>query len=247
MGIEKKMAQIGITGNLFKLYQASAELGVATIAQVASRAGLIRTTAYDALARLEQEGLICLEIKNGKRYVIAQDPTILLERLEGKRQMLDEVMPQLRSMYNRALGKPQIRFYEGLEGIRQALQDTLTVTSDNKLLRGILSMEELMQTPGREEMEQYVKDRVEKGVQLRVIRSAQKDTHPIWPPSQSALRELRYCPPHMMLSMTVFIYDQRVCLISSKKENYALIIESEEFAAMQRTLFESIWTIGSLP
>lgn len=246
MGIEKKMARIGISGNLFKLYTASAELGEATISAVANKAGMVRTTAYDALSRLEQEGLICFELRNGKRYVIAQDPTILLERIEGKRQMLEDAMPQLRSMYNRALGKPQIRFYEGLDGIRQALQDTLTVTSEKKLLRGLLSMEELMQIPGQQEMEQYVKDRVEKEIFLRVIRSAQKDTYPIWPTSQTALRELRYCPPHMMLSMTMFIYDQRVCLISSKKENYALIIESEEFSAMQGTLFESIWTIGTL-
>lgn len=247
MGIEKKLARLGITGNLFKLYTASAELGEASISAVATKAGMARTTAYDALSRLAQEGLICFELRNGRRHVIAQDPSVLLERIEGKRQMLVDVMPQLRSMYNRALGKPQIRFYEGSDGIRQALQDTLTVTSENKLLRGLLSMEELMQTPGRKEMEQYVKDRVEKGIFLRVIRSAQKDTHPIWPTSQTALRELRYCPPHMMLSMTVFIYDQRVCLISSKKENYALVIESEEFAAIQRTLFESIWTISSLP
>jgi len=244
LGIEKKLATIGITGNLYKLYAAAIELGEAPIAEVAARAGLIRTTAYDALSRLEQEGLVKLEMRRQRRYVIAQDPTVLLERLEGRRQMLHELMPQLRSMYNRAQGKPHIRFYEGVEGIRTALQDTLTVSGQPKFLRGILSMEELLQTPGKEEMDQYICDRVERDIWLQVIRSQQKDVEAVWPSSADELRELRYCPQHMVLSMTTFIYDNRVCLISSRRENYGLIIESEEFAAMQRVLFDAIWALS---
>lgn len=247
MGIEQKLATIGITGNLFKLYAAAIELGEAPIAEVAARAGMARTTAYDALSRLEQEGLVKLKLRHQKRYVISQDPTVLLERLEGRRQMLNGLMPQLRSMYNRAQGKPHIRFYEGIEGIRTALEDTLTITEEPKSIRGILSMEELLQTPGREEMEKHIHDRVEKGIWLDVIRSQQKDVEPLWPSSATDLRGLRYCPPDMVLSMTTFIYENRVCLISSKKENYGLIIESVEFAAMQRVLFDAIWQVSNPP
>lgn len=247
MGIEQKLATIGITGSLFKLYAAAIELGEAPIAEVAARAGLIRTTAYDALSRLEHEGLVTLETRQRKRYVVAQDPTVLLERLEGRRQMLDELMPQMRSLYNRAKGKPQIRFYEGIEGIRTALQDTLTITSEPKVMCGILSMEELLQTPGKEEMDQFIRDRTEKNIWFKVIRSQRKDVEAVWPTSQEELRELRYCPQDMMLSMTTIIYDQRVCLISSRKENYGLIIESEEFAAMQRVLFDAIWALSKPP
>ena len=245
MDIAYQLAQIGINGTLYKLYTAAIELGEAPIAEVAAHAGMVRTTAYDALSRLEQEGLITLQEKRGKRYVIAHDPNTLMEKLEGRRQMLSELLPQLRSMYNRAKGKPQIRFYEGVEGIRTALRDTLTTTETPKVVRGILSMEELMQTPGQEEMDQFINDRVDAGIWLKVLRSEQKDVEPIWPSNNETLRELRYCPPDMMLSMTTFIYDQRVCLISSKKENYGLIIDSVEFAAMQRTLFDAIWALSA--
>lgn len=244
MDIAKKLATIGISGSLYKLYTAAIELGEAPIADVAARAGLVRTTAYDALNRLEHEGLVVLHNRHGKRYVEAQDPTVLLERLEGRRQMLDELMPQLRSMYNRAKGKPQIRFYEGIEGIRTALRDTLTVTTKPKVIHGILSMEELMQTPGKEEMERFIEDRVSHGIWLNVIRSEQKDVEPVWPSSTKLMRSLRYCPAQMVLSMTTFIYDQRVCLISSREENYGLIIDSVEFATMQRTLFDAIWKLS---
>jgi sugar-specific transcriptional regulator TrmB len=245
MDMESKLARIGISGTLFKLYAAAIELGEAPISEVAARAGLVRTTAYDALSRLEQEGLVVLENRGSKRYVVAEDPTVLLERLEARRQMLGELMPQLRSLYNRVKGKPGLRFYEGAEGIRTALWDTLTVTSDPKVLRGILSMGELSETPGLEEMERFIAARAAKGIWLKVIRSIQKDVEPIWPSSLSDLRDLRYAPTEMVLSMTTFIYDNRVCLISSRRENYGLIIESEEFAAMQRQLFDALWAVAT--
>lgn len=244
MDIAAKLASIGITGNLYRLYSAAIEMGEAPIADIAAKAGLIRTTAYDAIGRLEQEGLVAVQIRRGKRYVVAQDPSVLLERLEGRRRMLDDLMPQLRSMYNRAKGKPKIQYYEGIEGIRTALRDTLTVTDEPKLIRGILSMEELLQTPGEAEMNRYIEQRIQRGIWLNVIRSEQKDTHPVWPSHPDFLRTLRYCPPNMVLSMTTFIYDQRVCLISSKKEDYALVIDSVEFATMQGTLFDAIWELS---
>lgn len=245
MDMESKLAQIGISGTLFKLYAAAIELGEAPISDVAARAGLVRTTAYDALSRLEQEGLVVLENRGSKRYVVAEDPTVLLERLEARRQMLGELMPQLRSLYNRVKGKPGIRFYEGAEGIRTALWDTLTVTGEPKVLRGILSMGELSETPGLEEMERFIAERASRGVWLKVIRSRRKDVEPIWPSSLGELRDLRYAPDDMVLSMTTFIYDNRVSLISSRRENYGLIIESEEFAAMQRQLFDALWTVAT--
>ncbi|MBV6306684.1 helix-turn-helix domain-containing protein [Candidimonas humi] len=244
MDIANKLAKIGISGVLYKLYAAAIELGVAPISTVAARAGVVRTSAYNALGRLEQEGLVTLETRDGQRCVIAHDPTVLLERVEGRRQMLNELMPQLRSMYNRALGKPQIRFYEGEQGILTALWDTLTITSEPKVLRGILSMDELMQTPGMAEMDRFIEGRVKKNIWLNVIRSEQKDTEPTWPSTTSQLRELRYAPPDMLLSMTTFIYDHRVCFISSRKENYGLIIESEEFATLQTVMFEGIWKLS---
>lgn len=241
---QEKLSKLGISGTLYKLYVAAIELGEAPISDVATRAGLVRTTAYDALSRLEEEGLVAVVKRGSKRIVIAEDPAVLLERLESRRQMLGDVMPELRSLYNRAKGKPRIRYYEGRDGIMTALRDTLTVKSSEPVLRGILSMDELREVPGLEEMERFIDARVGKGIWLRVIRSRMKDVAPIWPSSSDDLRSLRYTPENVLLSMTTFIYDTRVCLISSVRENYGMIIESEEFAAMQSQLFEALWEMS---
>jgi len=242
---QSKLSKLGISGTLYRLYVAAIELGEAPISDVATRAGLVRTTAYDALSRLEEEGLVAIVKSGNKRIVVAEDPSVLLERIEARKQMLSEVMPELRSLYNRAKGKPRIRYYEGRDGILIALKDTLTIKGAQPTLMGILSMDELRDVPGLEEMEQFIASRIEKGIWLRVIRSRTKDVASIWPSDPNDLRHLRFAPENVLLSMTTFIYDDKVCLISSMRENYGMIIESVEFAAMQRQLFEALWATSS--
>ncbi|MFG1417253.1 helix-turn-helix domain-containing protein [Xanthobacter sp. V0B-10] len=243
MDMEDKLAKIGITGKLFKLYLAAVELGEAPVQEVAARAGLARTTAYDVLQRLEQEELIRIEERAGRRFVVAEDPVGMLQRLELRRQVISDVMPQIRSLYNRAKGKPQIRFYEGEEGINTVLWDTLTCQS--KTLCGFLSMNELIETPGLGEMDVYISERVKRGITLKVLRSRIKDVEKIWPTGHEQLRELRYTPDPITLGITQYIYDDKVSIISSKQENYGLIIESEEFARLQSVMFETLWAIST--
>lgn len=54
----------------------------------------------------------------------------------------------------------------------------------------------------------------------------------------SGLRELRYAPPTVLLSMTTYIYDDKAAFISSKKENYGMIFLSEGASCLHESLFE---------
>lgn len=243
MNLEEKLARIGITGTLYKLYLTAIGLGGGSVTDVAARAGLARTTAHDALLKLEAEGLVKFVDQGKRRFVVARDPGVLLERLESRRQMLEDVMPVLRSMYHHESGQPSVRFHPGAEGIRTALWDTLT--GDDKVLRATLSMKELMAEPGLEEMERYLTERATRGIWLQVIRSAERDVVPIWPSSQEYRRELRYAPPEHTLAMTCFIYGNKVCLISSARESYGLIIDSAEFAAFQASMFDAMWSLST--
>lgn len=238
--IEEKLARLGITGTLYKLYLTAVGLGGASITEVAARAGLARTTAHDALAKLEDEGLVRFVDHGKRRFVVAQDPGVLLERIEARRQAIEDVMPVLRSMYHHETGKPNVRFHPGPEGIRTTLWDTLS--GGAQVLRATLSMKELMAEPGLEEMERYLTERARRGIWLHVIRSAERDIVPIWPSSAEQKRELRYAPSEHTLAMTCFIYGTKVALISSARESYGMIIDSAEFAAFQASMFDAMWS-----
>ena len=188
MDLEEKLGRLGISGNLYRVYRAAIELGEVPVSELAASTGLARTTTYDAVLRLEEEGLLKIEGVDRKRHVIAHDPSVLLEYVAARRVMVTEMMPELRSMYNQAKGKPKTRFYEGAEGIRTVLWDSLNGPHS---LRATFSMSELREVPGLEEINRYRDARIAKGIGMRVIRSRNRDTDDIWPASQKELRELR--------------------------------------------------------
>lgn len=239
MGVEETLARLGIHGKQAKFYLAALELGQAPVHQIAQKAGISRTTAYDVLARLLHEGLVTQVQKAGKYHVIAEDPSRLLRVLDERRRTAEEILPELRSIFNVSIVKPRIRFYEGLEGIKTVLYDTLTCKK--KPLLGILSMRDLLEVPGRKEMEDYIAQRIDMGISLKVLRSREKDVGDIWPTRAADLRELRYVPPGLVFTMTTYIYDNKVSFISSRRENFGMLIESEEFAKMHENLFLVLW------
>jgi hypothetical protein len=89
--------------------------------------------------------------------------------------------------------------------------------------------------------------RIAAGVQLRVVRSREKDVGPeVWPTRAEDLRELRYAPDGAVFTMTTWTYDDKVSIIASRREDFGMIIESAEFAEMQKHLFAALW-LASTP
>lgn len=232
---------LGLTEIESRFYLAALELGQASVRDIASKAGITRTNAYDVYARLLDQKLVAgLANGSGRAILVAAEPPDHLRSMfEQRRQRLNDLLPDLESLHNRSRSKPRVRFYQGLEGIKVVLEETLDCRS--KKLLGILSMRDLYQVPGRAWMDDVVRRRIKAGVSLRVIRSPGNDLHPFWPESHSDLRELRFAPVDFVFSMTTYIYDEKVAFISSQRENFAMTIESPEFVIMQTHLFETLW------
>lgn len=240
MALDDELAQIGISGKRAKFYLAALELGEAPVQAVARKAGISRTTAYDVLERLARDGLIIRVRKRGRYHIAAEDPARLLRIMEDRQRMLSSLLPELQSMYQGSTVRPRIRFYEGREGIKTVLYDTLWCWS--KQLSGILSMADLLDVPGRAEMDAYVARRIVTGVNLRVVRSRVKEIgDDVWPTRGADLRDLRYAPDGLVFTMTTWIYDNKVSIISSRREDFGMVIESEEFSDLMKNLFTVLW------
>jgi len=234
----ERLAALGLDDKEQRFYLSALQLGAASVADVAARAGVSRTNGYDLFERLEQRGLLSqIDTSKGVRQIVAEDPSVLIRDWERKRMMLNELVPELRSIYNGSSSRPRTRLYEGHEGIERALWETLECRS--KVLYAILSMHELREVPGLQWMEGFIAERIRKRIELKVLRSPSRETDDIWP--TEAFRDVRFAPKEVDLSMSMYINDDTVTYISSKAENYALIIESRELATLNLTFFNSIW------
>ena len=245
MDIVRALSELGIHETEARFYVAALELGGAPMRDVAEKAGISRTNAYDVFQRLRQQGLVSeVSGTNSKALmVVAGPPAQLTAMFEERRRKLQQLIPDLNSLHVGSLAKPRVRYFQGPDGIKAVLDDTLACRS--KRLLGMLSMRDLYQVPGREWMDDLVKRRIDAGVELKAIRSPINDMHAHWPSSETDLRELRYAPSSFVFSMTTYIYDEKVAIISSQRENFAMTIESTEFATMQTYMFEALWSTST--
>jgi predicted transcriptional regulator len=221
MNTKQTLEQFGLHGRKADVYLAALELGGASVIDISRKANIKRTTAYDILLDLKNDGLISETVKGKKRLFIGEDPEKIKKDLEKKEALFSEILPQLKSIYNVKGTKPKIKFYEGKEGLMEAYDDALKYSGE------ILAFgsEDVRNNLGEDWIEWYInlaesivaRDREH----LRICKLIKKEKYPF--------------------SIEVDIYGfQKVALISSK-EMMAVIIESAEINNTLKWIFELAW------
>lgn len=86
----------------------------------------------DILKSLINLGLVSYYHKQSHQYFVAESPDKLLNAVDEKKKQLEETknqlqkgLPQLQSLYEKQGGRPVVKVYERLKGIRTILQDVL--------------------------------------------------------------------------------------------------------------------------
>ena len=133
----KDLEQFGLSDKEAKVYLACLELGPSTAAQIAQKADVNRATTYVAIESLTKQGLLSSHEKDSKTFFSAEDPAMLKRLLDQQREevknklsSLEELLPGLEQIYNYSGEKPKVRFFEGVEGVKRVMDDTLTAKED---------------------------------------------------------------------------------------------------------------------
>lgn len=228
----------GLNEKESQVYLATLELGEATGFQIFKKTALKKPTVYYVLEELHKRGLINQTKKEKKRYFVAEDPEKIKKDLVDKLKVFDELLPELRSIYNSKVNKPKLRFYEGKEGVKEVYKDTLRFKSE------ILAFasERMMHTLGKDFSDEYVAKRVKNEIPVRAIMPSTDFLHKNYVRKNLAhlrivklIDEKKYNFP-----IEINIYANKVALMSFRDE-LGLIIESDEISKMMKMMFEYFW------
>lgn len=242
MKLEQILKDFGLGPKKSSVYLAALQVGSGTAQEIARKAGIPRTTAHEILQSLKLAGLVNFSTRGRTQIYTAEKPTKLRQILLDRQSKLERAMPELLSLYKSDGARPSVRVYEGAEGVKTVFEDTLTAS--NKKLYGILSMEDLYDVPGKRYMDDYVRRRISAGIQLHVLRSQVKEIEETWPTSAEELRQMRYTPKGYVFPMTVYLYDQKVALIGAEREQFGMIVESNDFYLTIKQLFDIMWEVS---
>lgn len=159
--------------------------------------------------------------------------------------ILRELLPLLSAVTGKKTTKPKVKFYDSLLGVRHVLSNTLNC--EEKIRRDLVSVENLVDFIGLKFINQHIKERVRKKIKVRSLRTlpiGSKISEKDWflkKDNEDLLREVRQLNKTIRIEPLIMIYDSTVAIISSKKESYALEIESQELSLVLKMLFDIAW------
>jgi len=132
--LTQELTRFGLNDKEADVYISTLQLGYASAQEIAAKSGINRTTAYTHIKNLISRGLINAVERMGKIYYVAENPNKLQQLHEQqekevlrKKELLDQLMPELESIYNIAKDKPAVKFFnfanqEDLNEMRSEIQ-----------------------------------------------------------------------------------------------------------------------------
>ena len=244
MMIEDLLHDIGLNTNEAKLYIALLRGGQQTVTVLSKKAEINRGLGYVLLHALLEKGLVTKATKGKVLYFSPLDPKQLVSYLENKKKDIAEkqervqaMLGQLTAITNPQSTKPKIRFFDGPAGARSVLEQV--IQAEGKTLHAYLSVAQTVNFVGMEYFGRFMSKLRTAGYKLEAIRTREKNDEPS--KEVEVAGTVRYASLEFAFPMTMFLFDDKIAILSSLDENFALLIESHEYADMQQKLFNMLW------
>ena len=242
--IKNILEQIGLSSKEIEIYLALLELGRNNVSNITKNTSINRTTGYVLLNNLVRMGIVHILGKKPKLEYIIESTDHLVDYLERKIKednntlaSLKKILPEVKSMHYSS-SKPIVKYYEGIKGLRQVYEDTLTAKTEIVSMASYQEMHETLP----DYFPNYYKRRAKKNIKIKgfvpdtiMARKRRKL-------NEDENRELALLPyeKEYLFTPEIDIYDNKV-MIASWKEKLGIIIESQEISDALRVMFKLAW------
>ncbi len=242
MEAEKVLREAGLAGNEAKVYLALLDLGSVTAGGIAKASGVNRTNVYDALRSLAGKGLVGHVKKAERRYFEAASPNKFLHYLEekeeevrGRRQALEEIVPELEMKRSLSKEQQEAAVYTGLKGLKTVAEDVLRSGDEFLVFGAEGKFMEMFRVYSRNWHMRRAKARIHMKIIYsdRLRESKSREAIPF--------SEMRFNPMLYDTPATTWIYGDRTAVIIWSRHVVATVIRSAEVAGSFRQFFRALW------
>ncbi|MFA6588415.1 MAG: helix-turn-helix domain-containing protein [Patescibacteria group bacterium] len=247
MVIQTDLLKLGFNASRSAVYLACLELGSSTVADIAKKSGIRRTTAYRILEELVEDGLAEEDLTGPIKRFTAQPPGQLVQLLNSKKNQAEQLLPELTKLFHQTSEKPKVRFYAGLRGLKTMLEDSLT--SKEKLVRSFSPLTtDLTATMGQTYTRHYIQQRIKLGVERHALRPYTQDkiTSKDWEFQASdpkLKRQVRFLPERLTFRTPIQIYDDKVTIMDLDQQ-FGFIMKNSALANFLKQIFDMLWNVA---
>ncbi|MFA6486702.1 MAG: helix-turn-helix domain-containing protein [Candidatus Magasanikbacteria bacterium] len=246
---EKLLSSAGLSTNEAAIYEILLAESSQKASKIAKDSPLKRALVYKILGDLVAKGLAIKDEQPGEiATYTASHPDTLRQMAEQRakeaetaRQSIAGIIPQLASTYNLSLGKPGVRFFEGIAGFKQALFDSLDSTDTIYTYVDLSAMPE----PARAINVDYANERKEKNIAKRLLLLDTPFARKLMADQNENTDDYKFLPASMTpFKTSLQIYNGKIAYYTLRDQNMiSVIIEDRDIYATHRSLFEMIWEL----
>ena len=235
MDLETSLKEFGLSSKEARVYLAAIELGESSVLKITKKADIKRPTTYIVLESLIGKGLISRTPRGAATLYLAEDPEILITTLKDRTAKLQNVLPELKSIYNKKVGKPKICFYEGKNNIKQVWLNDVFKHDKIDFISSITDL--FNKYPDM--MEVYLELAGEK-ILTRELVTRQPNDLEYAKKYTTTKQQIKILPKDYEYSMDITIFKDKVFLVSIK-DDFAVLIESSEVYKSFQSLYNLAW------
>ena len=248
---EELLLKLGLSQDEAKIYLELIGSGYLPARMLAKRTGIGRTLVYRAVIKLTDLGLIEKRERKGE---IAQfypaHPRRLEELLKQKensliavKKSLSDTIGSFASEYNSLVGKPNVLFYEGKEGLKKMYDDIIDTGENLYLIRSPYDKES-------DEMRELINTQIERqfksGIKVKALTpftpTTAKSIQGRKPNTPTVDRVI--IPKKFDIPAQVLMYGNKVAIVSLRKSLMTTIIENDDIKDTFKILFDKIWELS---
>lgn len=239
--------KLGLAKNEANIYETLLLEGESNVANIALKSQIHRRNVYDSLNRLIEKGLVFEILQQKENIYKAVDPDKLAEIIAEKQEALQQIMPQLKTMYDGKPHKQEVYIYRGLEGYKNYMRDLLRLGENDYIIGG----KGLWADPKLREFAKYITSEADKkGIKFYCIYDeiVKKEKHPVL---QVLPIEPRFLPEKYFTNCSIEVFADRVVILSDIGAHGELndkvaftVIVNQQVADAMRTWWKALWSIA---
>ncbi len=246
--IEKTLIALGLTKTEASLYLAGLSHESVGVQQLAKETNIKRPTIYHSLHTLLAKGLVEELGRDGRLEFVMTPPDQLVRLVQKQKENLKhheaelmKVIPILRQAKRSASEEISTVHYEGIEGIKTAVDIALYCKSREWDI--IAPIKNFFSDFEKEYAEYYMNTRKQRGIVTRTLWEKGMRPGRRLTADEMRQRRPRIMPQSMQgkLKSVLIIFDNKVAIISSLEKLSATIITSQETHDMFKAVFEGLW------
>jgi len=246
--LEAVLKAAGLDSKESQIYEGIVRSGRITVAALLeSVPGIKRGDLYNVLRRLEGKKLIHPLPELKILTYSASNPEAVERAVRTNEKNIEEAKEHLSflySLYNLGVGKPGVRFAQGVEGIKELFNDTLNAKTEIVGYADLDGWLKYLQTYAV----WYAAERRRKGIKERVIIPDTLNARNYMSAYNKEVTEVQFVPHEKFkFSLEMNVYDNKVLYVTFHEPFIAVLIESQAIADTQRAIFELSWANTQIP